>query len=149
MDLQAPSDKMSTSSDSPAGTIYVTDEPKVIEKKIKSAVTDSGKEVVRGRGKEGITNLLEILAAVRGTTIETIEAEFADAPGYGVFKQAVADAVIEYLTPVRERYAQLRADEAELERILVLGAEKAQPIAAETLAGTREAMGFGAVRPSS
>jgi tryptophanyl-tRNA synthetase len=149
MDLQSPTNKMSTTSDSPAGTIYITDEPKVIEKKIKSAVTDSGNQVVRGRGKEGITNLLEILAAVRGTTVDTVEAEFGNGGGYGAFKQAVADAVIEYLTPVRERYEELRADEAELERILASGADKARPIAAETIADVREAMGFGAVRPSS
>jgi tryptophanyl-tRNA synthetase len=149
MDLQSPTDKMSTSSASPAGTIYITDEPKAIEKKIKSAVTDSGKEVVRGRGKEGIANLIEILAAVRGISMDEVEAEFADVPGYGVFKQAVADAVVDYVTPVRERYQELRADEAELDRILAAGADKARPIAADTVADVREAMGFGAVRAGS
>jgi len=149
MDLQTPTDKMSTSSASPAGTIYITDEPKAIEKKIKSAVTDSGREVVRGRGKEGIENLLEILAAVRGVTIDALEHEFSEASGYGVFKQAVADAVIDYLTPVRERYEAFRTDEPELDRILALGADKARPLAAATVADAREAMGFGAVRAGS
>ncbi len=95
---------------------------------------------LRAPDKPGISNLIEILAAVRGTAPEEVEREF-DGAGYGAFKQAVADAVVEYLAPVRERYGELRADEAELERILAAGAEKARAIAAETL--RRRARGDG------
>jgi tryptophanyl-tRNA synthetase len=145
MDLQFPDRKMSTTGGSPQGTVLVLDEPATIAKKVRSAVTDSGGDVRRGPGKQGITNLIDILAAVRGTTQGQIESEF-DGSGYGAFKQAVADAVIEYLAPVRERYTELRADEPELERILEQGAEKARAIAAATVADVRVAMGVGAVR---
>jgi tryptophanyl-tRNA synthetase len=145
MDLQAPERKMSTTGGTPQGTVYVTDEPSAIAKKFRSSVTDSGSEVRRGPDKAGISNLIDILAAVRGVQPEAIEAEFAGS-GYGAFKQAVADAVIEYLAPVRERYQELRADEAELERILEAGADKARAIAADTLADVRKAMGVGPVR---
>jgi tryptophanyl-tRNA synthetase len=142
MDLQDPTRKMSTTGGSPQGTILVLDEEKALRKKVMSAVTDSGSEVARGAGKEGIANLIEILAVVRGTDAETIEREF-EGSGYGDFKRAVADATVELLAPVRERYGELRADEAELERILAAGAEKARAIAAPTVAEVREAMGFG------
>jgi tryptophanyl-tRNA synthetase len=146
MDLQAPERKMSTTGGSVPGTVYVLDEPAAIAKKFRSSVTDSGSEVRRGPDKAGISNLVEILAAVRGTSMEDVETDFR-ASGYGAFKQAVADAVIEYLTPVRERYEALRADEAELERILAGGADKARAIAAGTLGDVRQAMGVGPVRP--
>ena len=146
MDLQAPDKKMSTTGGNVQGTIYVTEDPDSIARKIRSSVTDSGSEVRRGADKAGITNLIEILAAVRGTTPEEIEREFAG-QGYGGFKQAVADAVIGYLAPVRERYSELRGDEAELEAILLAGAAKAHAIASEVVADVREVMGFGAVRP--
>ena len=133
MDLQFPDRKMSTTGGSPQGTVLVLDEPDTIAKKFRSSVTDSGSEVVRAPDKPGITNLIEILAAVRGTAPEEIEREF-DGPGYGAFKQAVAEAVVEYLAPVRERYQELRADEPALERMLAEGAEKARAIAAETVA---------------
>jgi tryptophanyl-tRNA synthetase len=145
MDLQFPDRKMSTTGGSPQGTVYVLDEPKAVTKKIRSAVTDSGTEVVRARDKAGISNLIEILASVRGTMPEDVEREF-DGQGYGAFKQAVADAVVAYLSPVRERYAQLRADEPKLEQVLEEGAEKARQIASGTLADVREAMGVGPVR---
>jgi tryptophanyl-tRNA synthetase len=145
MDLQAPEKKMSTTGGSEQGTVYVLDEPKAIMKKFKSAVTDSGSEVLRGPEKPGISNLIDVLAAVRGTEPEDIESAFAEAR-YGDFKAAVAEEVVAYLEPVRERYAELRGDEAELERILAAGAAKAQPIAAGTLADVREAMGVGAPR---
>ena len=145
MDLQVPDKKMSTTGGSPQGTVLVLDEPEVILKKFRSAVTDSGTEVVRGPDKAGISNLIEILAAVRGTAPEEVEASF-NGSGYGAFKQAVADAVVEYLKPVRERYEALRADEAELERILEAGADKARSIATDTLGDVREAMGVGPVR---
>jgi tryptophanyl-tRNA synthetase len=145
MDLHYPDRKMSTTGGSPQGTVYILDDPKTVAKKIRSAVTDSGTEVVRAPDKAGITNLIEILAAVRGSTPEEIEASF-NGSGYGAFKQAVADAVVEYLAPVRQRYEELRADEAELERILEAGAEKARAIASETMVDVRERMGVGPVR---
>jgi tryptophanyl-tRNA synthetase len=146
MDLQVPDKKMSTTGGSPQGTVLLLDEPDTIRKKFRSAVTDSGTEVVRAPDKAGITNLIDILAAVRGTAPEEIERSF-DGSGYGAFKQAVGDAVVEYLAPVRERYPDLRADEAALERILAEGAEKARAITADTLLDVREAMGVGPVRP--
>jgi tryptophanyl-tRNA synthetase len=142
MDLQMPDRKMSTTGGSEQGTIYVLDQPEVIARKFAGAVTDSGREVVRAEDKPGISNLIEILAAVRGATPEAIEAEFSDA-GYGTFKRAVADAVIDDLAPVREGYEPLRADEAALEGVLAQGAAKARVIAAATLAETRAAMGVG------
>jgi tryptophanyl-tRNA synthetase len=146
MDLQFPDRKMSTTGGSPQGTVLVLDEPDTIAKKIRSAVTDSGTEVVRAPDKEGISNLIDILAAVRGTRPEEVEREF-DGSGYGAFKQAVADAVVEYLAPVRERYQELRGDEQALERTLAEGAEKARAIASDTLRDVRRAMAVGPVRP--
>jgi tryptophanyl-tRNA synthetase len=145
MDLQHPEHKMSTTTGSVEGTVYVTDEPAAIEKKLKRAVTDSGSEVRRGADKPGITNLIEIFAAVRGQAPEEIEAELKDAR-YGELKSAVASAVIDYLAPVRERYTDLRSDEQKLETILADGAERARMIAGETLADVRERMGVGAPR---
>jgi tryptophanyl-tRNA synthetase len=145
MDLQFPDRKMSTTGGSPQGTVLVLDEPATIVKKIRSAVTDSGSEVVRGPDKAGISNLIDILAAVRGTSPDEVEREF-DGSGYGAFKQAVADAVVDYLAPVRERYNDVRADEQRLERIFADGAEKAHAIASDTLNDVRQAMGVGPVR---
>jgi tryptophanyl-tRNA synthetase len=145
MDLQHPQNKMSTTTGSVEGTVYVTDEPAAIEKKFKRAVTDSGSEVRRAPDKPGITNLIEIFAAVRGETPEEIEAELQDAR-YGELKSAVASAVIDYLEPVRGRYTDLRSDEQKLEVILADGAERARRMASETLADVRERMGVGAPR---
>ena len=142
MDLQEPTNKMSTTGGSEAGTVLVLDEPRTVTKKIKSAVTDSGSEVKRGDGKEGIANLIEILAVARGATEEEIEREF-DGSGYGDFKAAVAEAVVDFLAPVRERYEELRPDERALEETLSAGAEKARAIASETLAEVRSAIGVG------
>jgi tryptophanyl-tRNA synthetase len=146
MDLQAPDRKMSTTGGTAQGTVLVLDEPDVIAKKVRSSVTDSGSEVRRGPDKAGISNLIDILAAVRGIEPEAVEREF-EGVRYGAFKQAVADAVIAYLAPVRERYNELRADEPELERILQDGADKARAIAADTVGDVRRAMGVGPVRP--
>jgi tryptophanyl-tRNA synthetase len=142
MDLQEPTNKMSTTGGNEAGTVLVLDDPKTVTKKIKSAVTDSGSEVKRGDGKEGIANLIEIMAVARGTSEDVVEREF-EGSGYGDFKAAVADAVVDYLAPVRERYEELRPDEAALERTLSEGAEKAGAIASGTLAEVRSAMGIG------
>jgi tryptophanyl-tRNA synthetase len=142
MDLQEPTNKMSTTGGNEAGTVLVLDEPKTVAKKIKSAVTDSGSEVKRGEGKEGIENLIQILAVARGTSEDEIEREF-EGSGYGDFKGAVADAVVDFLAPVRERYEELRPDEAALESTLSAGAEKAREIASGTLADVRSAIGVG------
>jgi tryptophanyl-tRNA synthetase len=145
MDLQEPERKMSTTGGSEAGTVLVLDEPDAIRKKLGSAVTDSGREIARGEGKAGIANLIDILAVARGIDQGEVESEFAGA-GYGDFKQAVAEGVVELLAPVRERYAELRPDEAALEATLAAGAEKARAIAAPTLAEVRDRMGIGPSR---
>ena len=145
MDLQDPTAKMSTTGGTGQGTVLVLDPEDVVRKKVMSAVTDSGSEVVRGAGKEGIGNLIEVLSVIREVEPEAIEREF-EGSGYGDFKRAVADAVVEYLAPVRERYDQLRADEDELEAILAGGAEKARAMAAPTVAEVRDAMGVGPPR---
>jgi len=145
MDLQDPTKKMSTTGASELGTVYVLDEPGAIEKKLRSAVTDSGTEIRRAPDKPGISNLIEILAAVEGIDADEVEGRFAEA-GYGDFKRAVAEAVGGYLAPVRERYEQLRAGEAQLEEILRGGAERARELAAETMSDVRERMGVGAPR---
>jgi tryptophanyl-tRNA synthetase len=145
MDLQDPAKKMSTTNASEQGTVYVLEEPKAIEKKIGSAVTDSGSEIRRDPEKAGISNLIEILAAVGGIAPAQVESQF-EGSGYGDFKKAVAVAVVDYLAPVRERYEALRGDEAALESTLREGAERASALAAQTLADVRERMGVGAPR---
>jgi tryptophanyl-tRNA synthetase len=145
MDLQRPDSKMSTSNASEEGTVYVLDEPAAIEKKLRRAVTDSGSEVRRGPDKAGVANLIEILAAVRSTTPDQIEVDMAGAR-YGDLKSAVAEAVVSYLAPVRDRYGELRSDEARLEEILAGGAQRARGIARETLADVRDRVGVGVPR---
>jgi tryptophanyl-tRNA synthetase len=142
MDLQQPEKKMSTTGGTEQGTVYVLDDPATIEKKFKRAVTDSGEGVRRDPEKPGISNLIEILAAVTGRSFEEVEREHTDSR-YGDFKVAVAEAVVERLRPVHERYEALRADEAALEQILAAGAEKARTIAKPVLADVRRAMGVG------
>jgi tryptophanyl-tRNA synthetase len=142
MDLQEPERKMSTTGGTQNGTVLVLEEPGAIRKKFGSAVTDSGREIVRSPDKPGITNLIDILSVARGSDQAGIESEFEGA-GYGDFKKAVAEAVVEYLAPVREGYAELRPDEAELERVFAAGAEKARKLANPVVAEVRERMGFG------
>lgn len=144
MDLQNPERKMSTTGGSPQGTVYVTDEPEAIIRKFRTAVTDSGREIRHSPDKPGISNLLEVLAAVRGRSVAALEREF-DGSGYGDLKLAVGESVATYLAPVRERYGALRADEQGLERTLERGAERARAIAAETMRQVRGAMGVGPV----
>jgi tryptophanyl-tRNA synthetase len=146
-DLQEPDRKMSTTGSTDAGTVYVLDEPDAIRRKFKRAVADSGRDIVRAEDKPGIANMIEIMAVARGVAPEAIEREF-EGSGYGDFKGAVAEAVIEWLTPVRERYDELRADADELEGILEAGADKARAIARGTLAEVREVMGVGPVKRS-
>src|SRR3954464_7589096 len=140
MNLQDPGTRMSTTYGSEQETVYILDDAGAVRKKIRSAVTDSGTEVRRGPDKAGITNLIEILSVVRDVAPDEVEREF-DGSGYGDFKSAVADAVVEYLAPIRDRYAELRRDEAALEAMLAAGAEKARVIASDTLVDVRGAMG--------
>jgi tryptophanyl-tRNA synthetase len=142
MDLQDPTAKMSTSYGTEAGLIYIDDEPDDIRRKIGRAETDSGRDVVRAPDKPGITNLIEILAVAREVTPEDVERDF-DGKGYGDFKKAVGEAVVELLAPARERYQALRADEAGLERTLAEGADRARAIAQPVIAEVRAAMGIG------
>jgi tryptophanyl-tRNA synthetase len=142
MDLQDPAMKMSTTGSSEQGRVYVDEEPDAIRKKLKSAVTDSGRDVLRAPDKPGISNLIEILSVIRGVGPEEVESEF-DGEGYGAFKGAVAEAVVDFLGPVRERFLELRPDEAMLERTLSDGAEQAQALAAPTMTEVRSAMGVG------
>jgi tryptophanyl-tRNA synthetase len=147
MDLQEPTRKMSTTGGSAEGTVYVLDEAKAVEKKFKRAVTDSDDPFSIRRdaaAKPGVTNLIDITAAARGTDPDAVAAELQDARGYGDLKAAAADAVNAMLAPVREAYAELRGDEDRLEEILDAGAEKARAMAAPTLADVRAAMGVGA-----
>ena len=145
MNLQDPETRMSTTYGSEQGTVYILDEPDVVRSKVRSAVTDSGREIVRSPEKAGITNLIEITAVARDVAPEEVESEF-DGSGYGDFKQAVAESVVDLLGPVRERYAELRSDTDALERVLASGAEKARKIASGTVADVREAMGVGPPR---
>jgi tryptophanyl-tRNA synthetase len=143
MDLQSPTDKMSTTASTEQGTLYVLDDEKSIIKKVKSAVTDSGSEVRVAPDKPGISNLIEVLAVIRGVDHAEIERDF-DGQQYGAFKTAVAEAVVEYLRPVRERYEELRSDEDGLQQTLAEGAERARELSSQTVAVVRERMGVGA-----
>jgi tryptophanyl-tRNA synthetase len=147
MDLQEPERKMSTTGGTEQGTVLVLDEPAAIRKKFGSAVTDSGREIVRSPEKPGISNLVDILSVARGIDQSQVESEF-EGSGYGDFKKAVAEAVVELLEPVQARYAELRPDEAQLDRILGLGAEKARAIAKPVVAEVRERMGYPGARAS-
>ncbi len=142
MDLQQPERKMSTTGSEERGLVYIDDDEPSILKKLRSAVTDSGGEVRRTPDKPGVSNLIDVLAAVRGAAAETIEQEFAGR-GYGDFKTAVGEEVAEFLRPVRERYAELRLDQAALEQALQAGAQRARAIARDTLSDVRTAMGIG------
>jgi tryptophanyl-tRNA synthetase len=144
-DLQEPEKKMSTTGGTPKGTVYIDEDPAAIVKKFKSAQTDSGREIVRGEDKPGITNLIEILAIVRGTAPAAIEHDF-EGKGYGDFKTAVGEEVAAWLAPVRERYLELREDTAAIEAFLETGAAKARAISSEVVADVRDAMGVGPVR---
>ena len=157
MDLQEPTSKMSTTGGTAQGTVLIGDAPDVIRKKFKSAVTDSGREVRHDRAeKPGVSNLIEIMSVVTGDQIDAIESRY-DGEGYGPFKEDVGEAVVALLSPIRERYESLRADERELHRLLAVGAEKARNESEPTLTQMYDRMGFvrsqsgrhfGAARPS-
>jgi tryptophanyl-tRNA synthetase len=143
--LQEPERLMSTTRGAPQGIVRMVDAPDVVRKKFKTAVTDSGTDVRHDPDqKPGISNLIEIMAVVTGTTIADVEARY-DGQGYGRFKEEVGEAVVELFTPLQRRYQELRADEGELRRLLAIGAEKASEAAAPTLDAMYERMGF--VRP--
>jgi tryptophanyl-tRNA synthetase len=143
--LQEPERLMSTTRGAPQGVVRMLDSPDVIRKKFKTAVTDSGTDVRHDvEEKPGVSNLIEIMAVATGSSIPEVEARF-DGQGYGVFKEQVAEAVVELFAPIQKRYEELRADEGELRRLLAVGAEKAREASAPTLESMYERMGF--VRP--
>ena len=124
--LQDPEKKMSKSDENQMGCVYLLDPPATIRKKIGSAVTDSGHEIVAREDKPGISNLLTIMAACTGKPVADIEKEFAGEQNYGPFKAAVADAVIAVLEPIQKRYAEVSQDKAYLDQVLAEGSEAAQ-----------------------
>ncbi|MBW4041020.1 MAG: tryptophan--tRNA ligase [Acidobacteria bacterium] len=141
-DLQTPTAKMSKSAATDSGIVWMLDEPAVIAKKIKSAVTDTGREVRFDRGeKPGVSNLLAILSAFRGVPIATLEAEY-EGRGYGDFKRDVADAVVEAFGPIRQRTRELQDDPAEVDRILAASAARAHELATAKIAQVHEAVGL-------
>jgi tryptophanyl-tRNA synthetase len=143
--LQEPERLMSTTRGAPQGVVRIVDEPDVVRKKFKTAVTDSGTDVrFAPEEKPGISNLLEIMSVATGEPVGEIEARY-DGSGYGQFKEDVAEAVVSLLGPIQERYRELRADEGELRSMLSRGAEKAREASAPTLEQMYERMGF--VRP--
>jgi len=142
MDLQDPTGKMGKTGSSELGTVRMLDEPDTIRKKFKSAVTDSGREVVHDRGeKPGVSNLIEIMEVATGESVAAIEERYRDA-GYGTFKTDVGEAVVALLEPIQARYRMLRDDETELRRILKDGARRAAEVAAPTLEAMYDRMGF-------
>jgi len=142
MDLQNPTAKMSKSLDSPQGTIKLLDDPAAITKRIKSAVTDSDNEIrFDPDAKPGVSNLLQILGAVTDEPVADVGAKFSGS-GYGALKTAVAEAVVEFVRPLQERYAELARDPGEVGRILGVGADRAEGIAAGVLARVRDAVGL-------
>jgi len=145
-DLQNPTSKMSKSGDSPAGAVWLLDDPKVTAKKIRSAVTDTGREVRFDRGeKPGVSNLLTILSAFSGTPVAELESAY-EGRGYGDLKKDVADAVVETFAPVRERTIELLDDPAELDRMLAVNAERANEIAEATITTVYDRIGL--LRPA-
>jgi tryptophanyl-tRNA synthetase len=142
MDLQEPTKKMSTTGGTPQGTVLVLDDADTIRKKFKIAVTDSGREIrYLPDEKPGVSNLIEILSVASGRAIPEVEADY-EGKGYGDLKADVGEAVVELFRPVQQRYAELRADEPELRRLLQIGADKARATSAPTLHQMYERMGF-------
>jgi tryptophanyl-tRNA synthetase len=141
-DLQDPAVKMSKSASTPQGIIDVLEDPASIRKKIGRAVTDMGTEVrADDEGKPGVTNLLRIYSALTGASIPSLERQYTGS-GYGTFKKDLAEVVVDALAPVRERTAEILADEPELDRMLADGAARAREVAAATMASVRDKVGF-------
>lgn len=141
MSLADPTRKMSKSDPNPKGTVYLTDEPSVIMKKFKSAVTDSEMSVRYAEGKDGINNLMTIYSAVTGKDFDTIESEFAG-KGYGDFKKAVGEAVVAELEPVQKKYNEYMADKSYLQEQWTKGAEIASKVSQRTLDKVMKKVGF-------
>ncbi|HUH06273.1 MAG TPA: tryptophan--tRNA ligase [Egibacteraceae bacterium] len=141
MDLQLVERKMSKSAESHAGTILLAEDEAATRKKVMRAVTDSGDEVRAGADKPGVTNLLDLMAAVTGSEVRDLELAY-EGKGYGDFKRDVAEAVNGVLRPVRERYSELQADPGAVADALRKGADKARAVAAETMAVVRERVGL-------
>jgi tryptophanyl-tRNA synthetase len=145
--LQEPERLMSTTRGAPQGVVRLIDAPEVIRRKFKTAVTDSGRDVLHDPDqKPGISNLIEIMAVATGDSIGDIETRY-DGSGYGQFKEDVGEAVVELLAPFQRRFEELRSDDAELMRLLAIGAEKARSASAPTLERMYDRMGF-ARRPA-
>jgi tryptophanyl-tRNA synthetase len=142
MALDDPSQKMSKSAKRPNASISLADAPETIAKKIKSAVTDSGREVTAGEDKPALTNLLTIFSAMEGTPVGELEAAYRDG-GYATFKQALTDAVVEHLRPIRKRYEDLIGEPTELESLLDAGARRAYEVAEQTMVDVRARVGLG------
>lgn len=141
-DLQNPESKMSKSGESPQGIVWLLDDPTTVAKKIKSAVTDTDRDIrFDPANKEGVSNLLGILSLLGGTPIDRLEEEFAG-KGYGVLKGDVADAVVAEFEPIRARTLELLSDPAELDRMLAVNADRASRIAEATLTRVYNAVGF-------
>ena len=141
MSLQDPSKKMSKSDENPNGSIYLLDDPDTIMRKFKRAVTDSGKEIIYSEDKPGIRNLLDIYTSMTGCSVEDAVREF-EGKGYGEFKMAVGEAVVEGLRPLQERYAQLSKDKDYIDKIIKENAEKAGYFASKTLRKVQKKVGF-------
>ncbi len=141
-DLQDPTSKMSKSAASPAGLVELLDDPARSAKKIRSAVTDAGREIrYDPENKPGVSNLLTIYAALSGRTIAELEAAY-EGKGYGDLKKDLAAVVVEFVTPFQQRTREYLDDPAELDRVLAVGAEKARAVASETLTTVYERVGF-------
>ncbi|HZG96393.1 MAG TPA: tryptophan--tRNA ligase [Mycobacteriales bacterium] len=142
LDLQDPEAKMSKSAESQSGVLDLLEEPKSLTKKIKSAVTDTGREVQADPdGKPGITNLLTIMSAITGRPVTDLERDYAG-KGYGDFKQDVATAVVDFVTPVQERFRRCFDDMQALDAVLADGAARARRVAQDTMDVVRERVGF-------
>jgi len=141
MSLQNPEKKMSKSDPNQNASVFLFDEPDTITKKIMSAVTDSGSEITRGEGKEGITNLLSIHSEFSEISIEDAEREFSG-KSYGEFKSEVAKVVVEKLSPLKEKYLEIRKDDEALINTLKKGSEKAYEISHKKLEEVYEKVGF-------
>ena len=141
-DLQDPTAKMSKSASAPGGILELLDAPAVLRKKVRGAVTDTGREVRYDLvGKPGISNLLTIASTLTGRGIPELEAAY-DGRGYGDFKKDLAEQVVAFVEPIQRRTAELMDDPAELDRLLSLGAERAQTVATETLSRAYDRLGF-------
>jgi len=141
MDLQEPEKKMSTTGGTEAGTVYILDSADEIRRKFKTAVTDSGREVLHAEDKPGVSNLVEIMTVATGESIAEVQARY-DGQGYGTFKTDVAEAVIALIEPFQQRFREIRDDAGQLQRLLALGAEKARTASQPTIDAMYERMGF-------